>query len=94
MDAAESTVARHCLFTEPDIGSQHGEQRMSPTSTKKKNAAQKPAKAALPRVAFIGNGIQARTMLLPQHSSAHNPTIEIGYEELPPDLPPELPKDE
>lgn len=35
-----------------------------------------------------------RTMLLPQHSSAHTPTIEIGYEELPPDLPPELPKDE
>ena len=33
-------------------------------------------------------------MLLPQHSSAHTPTIEIGYEELPPDLPPELPKDE
>ena len=39
---------------------------MSPTSTQKKTAAQKPAKAALPRVAFIGNGIQARTMMLPQ----------------------------
>ena len=39
---------------------------MSPTSTKKKTAVQKPAKAALPRVAFIGMGIQARTMLLPQ----------------------------
>ncbi len=39
---------------------------MSPISTKKKTAAKKPAKAALPRVAFIGMGIQARTMLLPQ----------------------------
>ena len=34
------------------------------------------------------------SMLLPQHSSAHIPTIDIGYEELPPELPPELPEDE
>ena len=39
---------------------------MSPTSTPKKAPAKKTAKAALPRVAFIGMGIQARTMLLPQ----------------------------
>ena len=28
------------------------------------------------------------TMLLPQHSSAHTPTLDIDYEELPPELPP------
>ena len=39
---------------------------MSPTSTPKKAPAKKTAKAAPPRVAFIGMGIQARTMLLPQ----------------------------
>ena len=28
------------------------------------------------------------TMLLPEHSSAHTPTLDVDYEELPPDLPP------
>ena len=29
-----------------------------------------------------------RTMLLPQYSSAHTPTLDVDYEELPPELPP------
>jgi len=31
------------------------------------------------------------TMLLPQYSSAHTPTVDVDYEEMPPELPSELP---